>query len=66
MPLTLDLDAGPPPPFCRPFASRCVYKRYDDQVHGFCAARGDWSQPEVAAAAGEAIGILADFFNKNL
>ena len=50
----------------RDFGPRCVYKRFDDQTHGFCAARGDWSQPEVAAAATEAIGIIADFLNANL
>ena len=46
----------------KPFGSRCVYKRYDDQIHGFCAARGDWEKADVAAAATEAIGIMRDFF----
>ncbi|KAK3249694.1 hypothetical protein CYMTET_40886 [Cymbomonas tetramitiformis] len=50
----------------KPFASKCVYKRFDDQIHGFVAARGDWTKPEVAAAAGEAIGLLANFFNANM
>ncbi len=42
-------------------SSKCVYQRFDDQTHGFVAARGDWTKPEVAAAAGKAIGIMADF-----
>ncbi|PNW72164.1 hypothetical protein CHLRE_16g679750v5 [Chlamydomonas reinhardtii] len=45
----------------RPYGSKCVYQRFDDQTHGFVAARGDWTKPEVAAAAGKAIGIMADF-----
>jgi dienelactone hydrolase len=48
----------------KPFADKCVYRRFDDQVHGFLAARGDYSKPEVADAAGEGIAILVDFFNK--
>lgn len=51
---------------CCHAVGRCVYQRFDDQTHGFCAARGDWSQPSVAAAATKAIGILTDFFKANL
>lgn len=47
----------------KPFADQCKYQRYDDQVHGFMAARGDYSKPEVAEAAGKGIRILADFFS---
>jgi hypothetical protein len=50
----------------KPWGSRCVFRRFDNQTHGFCAARGDWSQPGVAAAATEAISILAGFFTANL
>lgn len=46
----------------KPFAAQCKYQRFDDQVHGFMAARGDYSNAEVAEAAGKGIGILADFF----
>eukprot|EP00892_Ulva_mutabilis_P003395 jgi/Ulvmu1/1427/UM011_0156.1 len=45
------------------FAGKCKYQRFGDQVHGFMAARGDYSKPEVAAAAGKGIGVLADFFS---
>lgn len=47
----------------KPFASTCKYQRFDDQVHGFMAARGDYSKPEVAAAAGKGIAILVEFFS---
>jgi dienelactone hydrolase len=50
----------------KPYAAKCVYRRFDDQTHGFCAARGDWTKPEVAAAATEAIDLLSAFFDKNL
>lgn len=30
------------------------------------AARGDWAQPAIAAAATKAIGIFTDFFKANL
>lgn len=47
----------------KPFSEKCVYQRFDDQVHGFLAARGDYSKPEVAAAAGRGIQILTTFLN---
>lgn len=46
----------------KPFANKCVFQRFDDQVHGFLGARGDYSKPEVAAAAGKGIEILSSFF----
>ncbi len=48
----------------KPFAAECVYKRFDDQTHGFCAARGDWTDAGVAAAATEAIDMLSEFCMK--
>jgi hypothetical protein len=50
----------------KPFADKCFFKRFDDQRHGFMAARGDYSQPEVAAAAGKGLELLANFFHKNM
>jgi hypothetical protein len=47
----------------KPFASKCFYKRFDGQVHGFMAARGDFDKPAVAQAAGEGIQCLVDFYN---
>ncbi|KAG2501606.1 hypothetical protein HYH03_000111 [Edaphochlamys debaryana] len=50
----------------RPYGKLCVYQRFDDQIHGFVAARGDWTKPEVAAAAGQAIKLFTDFFKKTV
>jgi protein XRP2 len=46
--------------------SKCVYRRFGDMTHGYCAARGDFSKPEVAAAVGETLKILTEFFNTNV
>ncbi|EFJ49549.1 hypothetical protein VOLCADRAFT_89871 [Volvox carteri f. nagariensis] len=48
----------------RPYGNKCVYQRFDDQVHGFVAARGDWSDPAVAAAAGKAIHLMTHFLTE--
>ncbi|KAF5832399.1 hypothetical protein DUNSADRAFT_11731 [Dunaliella salina] len=50
----------------KPFASSCLYHRFDNQQHGFIAARGDWSKPEVSSEASKAVGMLAQFMQKNL
>lgn len=47
-----------------PFAGECVVRRFDDQVHGFMAARGDYSDEKVRAAAGEGVAEIAKFFAK--
>jgi len=43
-----------------------VFIRFDDQIHGFLGARGDWSDATVAARTNEAIGLIVKFFNANL
>ncbi|CAM9239910.1 unnamed protein product [Pylaiella littoralis] len=48
------------------FGDKCQYRRFDDMHHGFCAARGDWSIPEQATRAAEAIDMLVKFFGANL
>lgn len=48
------------------FGSKCDYHRFDDMTHGFCGARGDFTQPEVAQRAGEAIQLAADFLRAHL
>ena len=50
----------------KPFGSECVYKRYDNMHHGWCAARGDWTVKEQADAASDAIGVMTEFFQKQL
>ena len=37
-------------------------KRYDDQIHGFMAARGDWNKPEVKAAVEEVLTETLQLF----
>lgn len=50
----------------KPFGSRCGYKRFDGEVHGFAAARGDWDVNHTREAILEAIKLSAEFFVKNL
>mmetsp|Transcript_9609 Transcript_9609/g.27518 ORF Transcript_9609/g.27518 Transcript_9609/m.27518 type:complete len:251 (+) Transcript_9609:118-870(+) len=50
----------------KPFAGKCVVKEFPDQAHGFMAARGDFSDPKVAAAAAEGAEIFAKFLKDNL
>lgn len=45
---------------------KCFYRRYDDQEHGFLAARGEYKDPKVSEAAGKAIEDLTSFFKSNL
>jgi protein XRP2 len=45
-----------------PFAQQCRVRRFDDQVHGFMAARGDYGDEAVRQAAGEGVGEVAAFF----
>jgi hypothetical protein len=49
-----------------PDSRRCVYKRFDDQIHGFLGARGDYQDPKVAAAATEGIELISHFLKANL
>ncbi|KAJ2842205.1 hypothetical protein GGI22_007632 [Coemansia erecta] len=44
------------------FFSKCYMERFDDMFHGFCGARGDWSNPEQAKRANDAIKLLGKFF----
>jgi protein XRP2 len=45
----------------KPFASKCFYQRFDDQVHGFLGARGNYKDATVASRAGEAVELIANF-----
>lgn len=47
------------------FGPECFYKRYD-QEHGFCTARGDWTNAETKAAVDEALKLTTDFLHKHL
>lgn len=48
----------------KPFGSQCKHVRFEDQSHGFCAARGDYKDELNAKRANEAIRLTADFFNE--
>lgn len=48
----------------KPFGSQCKHVRFDDQHHGFCAARGDFKDELNAKRANEAIRLTADFFSE--
>jgi dienelactone hydrolase len=50
----------------KPFAAKNIWKVYPTMHHGWCAARGDWTDAEQAKNANEALGISADFFLKNI
>ncbi|KAI8470605.1 MAG: Alpha/Beta hydrolase protein [Monoraphidium minutum] len=45
---------------------KCVFKRMDDMVHGFTAARGDFRDPLVCQRVGEAVQLLSGFFSATL
>ena len=46
--------------------SKCVYRRFGDMTHGYCAARGDFSKPEVIEAVGETLKLLTELYNANV
>ncbi|KAF9920915.1 hypothetical protein FBU30_009125 [Linnemannia zychae] len=46
------------------FAVESYHKRFDNMHHGWCGARGDWSNPDQFKAALEAIGLIGDFCAK--
>eukprot|EP01012_Entosiphon_sulcatum_P019652 TRINITY_DN2455_c0_g1_i1.p1 TRINITY_DN2455_c0_g1~~TRINITY_DN2455_c0_g1_i1.p1 ORF type:complete len:246 (+),score=45.56 TRINITY_DN2455_c0_g1_i1:62-799(+) len=48
----------------KPHHALNVWQRFDDMHHGWVAARGDWSDPEQAKRATEALNIFAHFFHK--
>ncbi|KAI8393453.1 dienelactone hydrolase [Radiomyces spectabilis] len=48
----------------KPFGDKCEHHRFDDMPHGFCAARGDYTDELNVKRATEAIQLTANFFNK--
>ncbi|OBZ84836.1 hypothetical protein A0J61_07106 [Choanephora cucurbitarum] len=48
----------------KPFASLCKHVRFDDQPHGFCAARGNFEDETNVKRATEAIQLTVDFFHQ--
>ena len=48
------------------FGNRCIWDRYPDMHHGWCAARGDWSNETQAKRASEAMQVFIGFFSREL
>ncbi|PVU84957.1 hypothetical protein BB560_007204, partial [Smittium megazygosporum] len=46
----------------KPFGHKCFHQRFEDMTHGWCAARGEWNNPLVAARANEAFTIVVKNF----
>jgi protein XRP2 len=44
------------------FGADCEVRTFFDQSHGFCAARGDWTQPKIKRGAYHAISMAIDFY----
>ncbi|PWA03556.1 hypothetical protein BB558_000240 [Smittium angustum] len=50
----------------KPFGSLCYHQRFDDMIHGWCAARGEWADAHIASRANEAFSIVVSNFRKIL
>ncbi|OLY84539.1 putative AIM2 family protein [Smittium mucronatum] len=46
------------------FGPLCYQQRFDDMIHGWCAARGEWSDQKVAERANEAFRAVVSGFSK--
>lgn len=47
----------------KPFGDKCKMVVFDDMHHGFCAARGDYTNELNAKRANEAIQLTVNFFS---
>ena len=43
----------------------CIFKKYPEMHHGFCTARGDFSNDANRKACDDALNIMVDLFDKN-
>ncbi|EGD81467.1 hypothetical protein PTSG_11848 [Salpingoeca rosetta] len=50
----------------QPWGAKSQEKRFEDMTHGFCAARGDWSDPNVSEAVHQVLGLGLDLFDATL
>ncbi|PWA02748.1 hypothetical protein BB558_001101 [Smittium angustum] len=48
------------------FGNLCYQQRFDDMKHGWCAARGEWSNPHIASRSNEAFSIVMSRFHQIL
>lgn len=45
---------------------KCIFHCFKDEIHGFCAARGDWDVPSTKIAVHSVFEKTIDFFTNNL
>ncbi|KAJ2358304.1 hypothetical protein IWW50_001367 [Coemansia erecta] len=50
----------------KPFGKLSYQERFNDRIHGFCAARGDFADPEVARDVNRVVQLTAGFFKESL
>lgn len=50
----------------KPHGAQSVFRRFDDMPHGWCMARGDFSNPFNAQRATEALELVANLFCKQV
>lgn len=50
----------------RKFGNNTGHRRFDDMLHGFVGARGNFSDPLIVQRVEEVIDIMGVFFNNNL
>ncbi|KAJ2393442.1 hypothetical protein H4S02_000195 [Coemansia sp. RSA 2611] len=50
----------------KPFGQLSYQERYNDRIHGFCGARGDFSDPDVVRDVNRVIQLTAGFFRESL
>ncbi|OMJ09244.1 putative AIM2 family protein [Smittium culicis] len=48
----------------KPFGDLCYMQVYDDMIHGWCSARGEWSDAHIASRANEAFRAVVQGFAK--
>ncbi|GAB5356786.1 hypothetical protein AAMO2058_000318800 [Amorphochlora amoebiformis] len=46
------------------FGKHCVYHNFKGEIHGFCAARGDWKNKDTKSAVDKALNMTIKFFGK--
>jgi len=46
------------------FGKKCAYRFYKNQIHGFMAARGDWSDEKIKVDVDDALKTTVEFCTK--
>lgn len=48
----------------KPIGKDCVFHRFDNMIHGFAAARGNWDDPETRKCIEKALSMSQNFLGK--